>query len=49
MKVIPSISPSVPMLVLWGDEDKLTPADGPLGKYLQVSLCDWLAHTLRVL
>lgn len=22
-----------PILVLWGDQDKLTPADGPVGKY----------------
>lgn len=26
---------SCPMLLLWGTEDKLTPSDGPIGKYFQ--------------
>lgn len=27
------ISSSLPLLVLWGDEDPFTPLDGPIGKY----------------
>lgn len=32
-QLIPSLPG--PLLVLWGDKDTLTPADGPVGKYLQ--------------
>ncbi len=27
----------VPILTLWGEDDKLTPADGPVGRFFQVS------------
>jgi pimeloyl-ACP methyl ester carboxylesterase len=31
ISLIPNIS--IPILVLWGDEDPFTPLDGPVGKY----------------
>ncbi|GAY34975.1 hypothetical protein CUMW_283000 [Citrus unshiu] len=31
VQLMPSIS--IPVLVLWGDEDPFTPLDGPVGKY----------------
>ncbi|GAY69237.1 hypothetical protein CUMW_270400 [Citrus unshiu] len=31
VQLMPSIS--IPVLVLWGDEDPFTPVDGPVGKY----------------
>ncbi|GAY34267.1 hypothetical protein CUMW_282470 [Citrus unshiu] len=31
VQLMPSIS--IPLLVLWGDEDPFTPLDGPVGKY----------------
>lgn len=31
VKLMPKIS--VPILVLWGDQDPFTPIDGPVGKY----------------
>lgn len=45
MQLMPKIS--VPVLILWGDEDPFTPLDGPVGKYFSklsmeapnVSLC----------
>lgn len=30
-----SISPELPLLVLWGDQDNFTPADGPIGRWFQ--------------
>jgi len=32
--LVPDIT--CPILVLWGDKDTLTPADGPVGKYFQI-------------
>lgn len=31
VKLIPSIS--LPILILWGDQDPFTPLDGPVGRY----------------
>lgn len=31
VKLMPKIS--LPVLILWGDEDPFTPLDGPVGKY----------------
>ena len=35
-----------PLLVLWGDKDTLTPADGPVGKYLKVRM--WRSQELAM-
>lgn len=47
IKLMPGIS--IPVLILWGDEDPFTPIDGPVGKYF-TSLSDTQANvTLFVL
>lgn len=30
-----AISPDLPLLILWGDQDPMTPADGPIGRFFQ--------------
>ncbi|KAK9200352.1 hypothetical protein WN944_015549 [Citrus x changshan-huyou] len=42
VQLMPSIS--IPVLVLWGDEDPFTPVDGPVGK--AASLIGWLKHLI---
>lgn len=34
MQLMPEIS--LPMLLLWGNQDPFTPLDGPVGKYFSV-------------
>ena len=42
VQLMPSIS--IPVLVLWRDEDPFTPVAGPVGK--AASLIGWLKHLL---
>jgi len=38
---VPLLPPELPLSVLWGDQDKVTPLAGPVGKFLQA----WAAES----